>query len=455
MNKNSNLIILDLIAQAKSGTGKTLVFAIAALESLKGSLIPEIMILSPTREIAVQSYSIIQKIGHFKSNLYCKLFIGGLSLEKDIQNLSPCNIVVGTPGRIKKLKDMGFLLLENIKMIVIDESDKMFEGGALQDDTINILKSLNKCQILSFSATYSKNNLNLINKYINDAQHIVISGEELSLDGVKQYYSLIDVEESKVSNKTRKNIIVPALTKQKIFQLKLIKLFEILSRIAFHQCIVFCNDNNRVSSLVEKLNVMGWASSRISSHLNQKQRIYVINQLRKFEIRILVSSDLTARGLDIEFINLVVNLDLPFSSETYLHRIGRTGRFGSYGIAINIVDYNELETLLSFVQKNKCSIENLPDTIPPEFYLYDMLESEKQFISEKIKEIGQKSDKKRIFTHKEKISKRKKKSDKLQNFNSFDLQPPPAPPLSFNYADMINYMKFIESVYLKNILEKF
>ncbi|CAI2172473.1 1058_t:CDS:10 [Funneliformis geosporum] len=322
---------IDVIAQAKSGTGKTIVFGIIALGMLDlNNLKPQVLVLAPTREIAVQIKEVICNIGRYMEGLYCHVFIGGLPIGKDLPKLEKCQIVIGTPGRIDILLRKKNMSSKNLKLLVLDEADKLMESNFFsQIKKINVKLPVNK-QVLAFSATYDKPLLKALSHFVRNPHHIMLSDDTLCLQGVLQYYQLVESPETN-------NI----LDKFKIYEAKFQKLAELLGRVPFYQCIVFMNHRG----------------------LDQQERLETMSKARRFQIRVLVCSDLIARGIDIERVNLVVNLDMPKDAETYLHRVGRTGRYGTYGLAISFVDINEMNFIESLKENYHVGIHPLSDEI--------------------------------------------------------------------------------------------
>lgn len=248
------------------------------------------------------------------------------------------------------------------------------------DTTIWIMDVLNtQKQFMAFSATYTDKILDILKKTMKNPQFIMLDKDKPSLEGVKQYYWCIDDNSESTSMELAK---------------KSNKVIEILSKLSFHQCLIFCNNRGIASLLASKLNNKGWPTMIISSSLSQKERNKAIKKLRSFNIRVLISSDLTSRGLDIERVNLVINMDLPRDKESYMHRIGRTGRFGTYGVAITFVNQNELSTLNSIVKYYHSEIEPLPDDIPEVYYAYKLSNEEDKKAFERLERIRKEANEK-------------------------------------------------------------
>lgn len=354
----------DIIAQSKSGTGKTLSFAIPALEALNETYLgPQVLILSPTRELAAQTHSVISELGKLKRGLHCRLLIGGLSYDADVASISPGNVLIGTPGRISQLIRDGYLQTQSLRMFVLDEADKMLQDGSMKETTLDIMSHLPETtQRICVSATYTPEMLSSLDSHIKSPEKLLLAADNPTLAGVKQYYACSATEES--------------ASFAKLFSWKVSQLIRILQGMSFHQCIVFSNLSTKSSFLSEKLNANGWPTKVMSAALNQSERLKTLEEFRDFKLRILVCSDLVARGLDIERINLVINLDIPYDAETYLHRVGRTGRFGTLGVAINLLGPSELSKLKEYAQTYDSNILELPDVIPTYLYDYKLIEEE-------------------------------------------------------------------------------
>uniref|UniRef100_A0A094ZSE4 RNA helicase n=2 Tax=Schistosoma haematobium TaxID=6185 RepID=A0A094ZSE4_SCHHA len=357
---------MDLIVQAKSGTGKTVVFAVVILEAInvKRPTIQAI-VLSPTREIAFQSQMVIERLASHIPGLKCHLFVGGLPLADDLRHLSNCHIVVGTPGRVRYLLEAGYLSTEHVRQFVLDEADLLLSGGtdakltggsannAFPADINYIWWSLPQSkQVLALSATYTDYLVNEhLPRYMNDPAIIRLAVKDPALIGVRQFFHLIQPT-------TRAPISV--------FDAKIKFLCKLLNATEFQQCLIFSNFHNNAQDLCDALCSRGWPVSYISSSLEQRERFRAFNKLRTFQCRVLITTDLTSRGIDAENVNLVISLEVPWEHETYVHRVGRAGRFGSYGASVVIVsDVGDECDLLKKLQANcPTQIRELPDPIP-------------------------------------------------------------------------------------------
>ncbi|XP_066251330.1 probable ATP-dependent RNA helicase DDX20 [Euwallacea similis] len=335
----------DLIVKSKSGTGKTLVFSVIALESIKlEKQAPQVLILAPTREIAVQIQEVIQSIGTFFEGLTVNCFIGGLPLEIDKEKCKSCHIAVGTPGRVRQLIEQGSLKVDSIKLFVLDEADKLIEES-FQNDITEIYNTLpDKKQIIMCSATYPEAVKTFLELYLRCP--VVVSAEEDTplLLGLKQFVRLLELPSNVVQQVKAKND----------------ELLKLMSCVPFVQCIIFSNYQSRAESISNFLNRNGWKSVFISSAQKQSERLKYMSDLKDFKLKILVTTDLIARGIDVSDVNLVINYDIPLDACTYLHRMGRAGRFGSIGNCINITfngkEAELLQNILGYIGGESLSI---------------------------------------------------------------------------------------------------
>ncbi|NXQ41186.1 DDX20 helicase, partial [Catharus fuscescens] len=343
---------LDLIVQAKSGTGKTCVFATIALDAvLLESPATQILILAPTREIAVQIHAVITTIGVKMEGLECHVFIGGTPLSQDRSRLKKCHIAVGSPGRIKQLIELDYLSTGSVRLFVLDEADKLLEEGSFQEQINWIYSSLpvNK-QMLAVSATYPESLAAALTRYMREPTFVRLNPTDPSLLGLKQYYKIVNSHP------------LP----HKTFEEKTQHLQELFSKIPFNQALVFSNLHSRAQHLAEILTSRGFPAECIAGNMNQSQRLDAMAKLKQFQCRVLISTDLTSRGIDAEKVNLVINLDVPLDWETYMHRIGRAGRFGTLGLAVTYCCRGEEEnTMMKIAQKCNLQLLPLPEPIPP------------------------------------------------------------------------------------------
>ncbi|CAB3251723.1 unnamed protein product [Arctia plantaginis] len=320
----------DLFLEAKSGTGKTAVFTVIALEKIDLDKALQTVILTPTREIAAQITDVIKQIGSKYIGLNVEVVMGGLPVEEDIEKFQKkVHIVVGSPGRMRHLIQKKYIDVSAVRLLVLDEADKLMDRSFKAD--INYIFSIlpKQKQVIMSSATYPDTLKDILQNYVQKAQHICPDSTNILL-GIKQFVTTV---------KSNMNIVVQT---QNRFE----ELLKILSTIEFKQCLIFCNYQVRVGELCKMLVQKKWPADKLHGQLEQTERLDALKTLKEYKCRILVSTDLAARGIDASNVNLVINFEPPSDWQTYLHRIGRAGRFGSYGIAVSIVsEGKELENL--------------------------------------------------------------------------------------------------------------
>ncbi len=329
----------DIIAQAQSGTGKTGAFCLGSLQKVDESVdATQVLILSPTRELSIQNYNVCKSLGQF-TNTRVHLLIGGTSTDVDKEALTSNvpHIVVGCPGRIHDMFRRGFLIGKNLKLFVLDEADEMLSSG-FKDQVYNIFQYLNNdVQIGLFSATMPLEVQLLTEKFMRDPIKILVKSEMLTLEGIKQYYIAIDDDRYKY------------LTIKDLFQ-----------TISLSQTIIYCNSVKRVQDLNDAMNQDGFPVICIHSGMSDIERRDAFNVFKSGQKRVLISSDVTARGIDIQQLSVVINFDIPKSVHTYLHRIGRGGRWGRKGLAINFVTRQDMSKLKEIETWYQTHIDELP-----------------------------------------------------------------------------------------------
>jgi len=329
----------DVIARAKNGTGKTAAFLIPALNQIKLDLFRiQTLILVPTRELALQISRIGKSLAKYISNLKTMVTTGGTLLKEDIIRMyQSIHILIGTPGRILDLLLKKIPKFLNCEMFIFDEADKLLstEFFDVIEKIIEFFSNKNRQTVL-FSATFPIVVKDLKNKIMKDPCEINLM-EELNLLTVSQYYAFVP--------ETKKVQCINSL-------LKLLRI---------NQCILFCNSVSRVELLAKKILQLGYSCFYIHAKMSQDERNRVFNDFRLGKYRNLVSSDLFTRGIDIPTINLVVNFDFPKSAETYLHRIGRSGRFGRFGVAMNLITNEDKTNLLRIEKELGLEIKPIPN----------------------------------------------------------------------------------------------
>ena len=334
----------SILARAKNGTGKTAAFVVPILEKCDTSqAIIQAVVIVPTRELALQTSNYVIQMGKHM-NVQSMVSTGGTSIRDDIYRLyKPVHVLVGTPGRILDLANKKVADLSNAKFLVMDEADKL-----LSPDFQPILERLLQFfppskQILLYSATYPAEVEGFIKRHVPHA-HMINLMEDLTLKGITQFYCY--VQERK----------------------KLHCLNTLFSKIEINQAIIFCNSTLRVELLAKKITELGYSCYFIHARMQQGHRNRVFHDFRSGGCRCLVSSDLFTRGIDIQSVNLVINFDMPKNAETYLHRIGRSGRFGHLGLAINFVTDDDQDNLFNIERELDTEIKPVPSEIDKSLY---------------------------------------------------------------------------------------
>lgn len=312
-------------------------------EILTLNLISLVLILIPTRELALQTSAIIKEMGKHM-NVEVMVTTGGTNLREDILRLyTPVHIIVGTPGRILDLAEKKVADISKVKMIVMDEADKL-----LSPEFEPVCESLIKLadparQICLFSATFPVKTKEFKAKYLPNA-HVINLMDELTLRGITQYYAFVE-------------------ERQKVHCLN-----TLFKKLEINQSIIFCNSVNRVELLAKKITELGYSCFYIHAKMVQNDRNRVFHEFRNGATRHLVCSDLFTRGIDIQSVNVVINFDFPKNAETYLHRIGRSGRFGHLGLAINLITFEDRFNLYRIEQELRTEIQPIPTEVDRNLY---------------------------------------------------------------------------------------
>ncbi|XP_052803878.1 ATP-dependent RNA helicase me31b-like isoform X1 [Mya arenaria] len=335
----------DILARAKNGTGKTGAYAIPILERVDNTRDEvQAMCVVPTRELALQTSQILIELS---KHIGAKVMVttGGTNLKDDIMRLyEPVHVVVATPGRILDLMNKNLVKISKCGILVLDEADKLlsqdFKG--MLDNIISHLP--NDRQILLYSATFPLSVEQFMKKYLHSPYEINLM-DELTLKGVTQYYAFVQ-------------------EKQKVHCLN-----TLFSKLQINQSIIFCNSTQRVELLAKKITELGYSCFYIHARMNQQHRNRVFHDFRQGLCRNLVCSDLFTRGIDIQAVNVVINFDFPKHAETYLHRIGRSGRYGHLGIAINLITYDDRFSLHKIESELGTEIKPIPKNIDKALYV--------------------------------------------------------------------------------------
>lgn len=328
----------DVIAQAQSGTGKTSMIAISVCQIVNTSSRKiQVLVLSPSRELASQTEKTIQAIG-VHTSIQAHACIGGKSIGEDIKKLERgVHAVSGTPGRVYDMIKRGSLQTKSVKLLILDESDEMLSKG-LKDQIYDVYRSLpHDIQVCLISATLPQEILEMTNKFMTDPVRILVKRDELTLEGIKQYYVDVGEEEWKFDT-----------------------LCDLYGRLVINQAIIFCNTRQKVDWLTEKMRSSNFIVSSMHGDKRQKERDEIMNQFRSFKSRVLIASDVWARGIDVQTVSHVVNYDVPNNPELYIHRIGRAGRFGREGVAINFVKNSDMKTLRDIERYYGTKIREMP-----------------------------------------------------------------------------------------------
>lgn len=328
----------DVIAQSQSGTGKTTIFCVGILESINSkSHETQALTLSPTRELAEQSRNVMMAFGDYM-NVTCHACIGGKSVGDDMRTLQAgVQVVSGTPGRVYDMIRRRALKTKNIKMLVIDEADEML-GRGFKEQIYDIYRYLPPAtQVVLVSATMPHDVLEMTTKFMQDPVRILVKRDELTLEGIKQFFVAVEKEEWKFDT--------------------LCDLYDILT---ITQAVIFCNTKLKVDWLTTKMRDANFTVSSMHGDMPQEEREAIMGEFRHGKSRVLIATDVWGRGLDVQQVSLVINYDLPNSRELYIHRIGRSGRFGRKGVAINFVKNDDIRILRDIEQYYGTQIDEMP-----------------------------------------------------------------------------------------------
>jgi len=331
----------DTIGQAQSGTGKTATFMVGALAQMDFSQTScQALVLAPTRELAVQTQKVGYALGDYLG-VRCHASIGGTARREDAQRLREGqHLVVGTPGRMLDMMEKGVLGVASVRILIIDEADEMLSFG-FKDQIYKMFKILHPdVQVCLFSATMPPDILELTKKFMRNPVHILVKKNELTLEGIQQYYVALEKDVWKLD-----------------------VLCDLYETLTISQSIIYCNTQRRADILAEEMTKRDFTVSVMHAGLDQDQRSLVMKEFRSGSSRVLISTDLLARGIDVQQVSLVINYDLPNSIENYLHRIGRSGRFGRKGVAINFMTDRDMRTMRDIEKFYATQIEELPADI--------------------------------------------------------------------------------------------
>lgn len=333
----------DIIAQAQSGTGKTGAFTIGSLSLIDPDVNKtQAILLAPTHELASQTTVVCASISSHM-NVCVKKFVGGTPVMDDRKSIEEQNphVVIGCPGRIFDLIRRGYLDVRSVKIFVVDEADEMLSKG-FQEQIQSIFQWLpNDVQVGIFSATLTREVMELTPKFMRDPVEITMTADKLTLEGIRQYYIACDYDDDKFDS--------------------LKKLFRLIS---VNQCIIYCNSVNRVSQLCQAMHAEGFAVDCIHRNMSKVEREEAFRSFRSGQTRFLVSSNITARGIDVQQVSVVINFDITPDPHTYLHRIGRSGRWGRKGTAINFITQRDTRIMRDIENYYRIRIDPLPEGEP-------------------------------------------------------------------------------------------
>lgn len=327
----------DLVAQASSGSGKTSAFCICLLQSCSPlQRDTQALILSPTRELAVQTQDLCNNIGHHMG-LTAYACVGGKSTEEDMRRLeSGVQIVSGTPGRVFDMVKRKCLRVVSLKTLVLDEADEML-GRGFKAQIHDIYRMVPPLQVVLVSATLPADVLDMTEKFMSEPARILVKRDEITVETIRQYFVAVDEEKNKFDS-----------------------MLDIYDSMTVAQTVVFCNTRKKVEQLAKKMTREKFTVSAMHGDMPQAERDEIMRAFRDGRSRVLITTDLWARGIDVERVSMVVNYDLPLSREQYIHRIGRAGRMGRSGLAISLVRRDELRLLSDIEQFYATQIEELP-----------------------------------------------------------------------------------------------
>lgn len=328
----------DVIAQAQSGTGKTATFAVSILQQLDVSKSDcQALVLAPTRELAQQIQKVVLALGDYL-DAQCHACIGGTNVRADIAKLElGQQIVVGTPGRVMDMIKRRALDPRCIQMFVLDEADEMLSRG-FKDQIYDVFRMLpSNIQVILLSATMPADVLEVTKKFMRDPIRILVKKEELTLEGIKQFYIQVEKEEWKLDT-----------------------LCDLYETLTITQAVIFVNTRRKVDWLTEKMHSRDFTVSSMHGDMDQKDRDVIMREFRSGSSRVLITTDLLARGIDVQQVSLVINYDLPANRENYIHRIGRGGRFGRKGVAINFITRDDERMLKEIEQHYNTQVDEMP-----------------------------------------------------------------------------------------------
>uniref|UniRef100_A0A6C0ASM0 RNA helicase n=1 Tax=viral metagenome TaxID=1070528 RepID=A0A6C0ASM0_9ZZZZ len=330
----------DIVAQAQSGTGKTATFTIGALANVDiTDNSTQILVLSPTKELTTQTAKVFAGLGGMLDGLRIKTVYGGSAFEESssFSNKTVPHVICGCPGRVYDMMRRDKINSRKIKLVILDEADEMLSSG-FKDQVYNIFQNFSSTiQVALFSATMPDGINTIISKIMRNPVKISVKREALTLEGIKQYYVAIDDDHQKYAT-----------------------LKDLFSYLSISQCIIYCNSIKRVQDLYEAMKDDEFPVCRIHGNMDKTDRETAFNDFKTGGSRVLISSNVTARGIDIQQVSIVINFDLPKCVHTYLHRIGRSGRWGRKGVGINFITRRDVSKIKTIEEHYSTQISEMP-----------------------------------------------------------------------------------------------
>lgn len=332
----------DILAQAQSGTGKTGTFTIGSLSRVDPTLKKvQVLILVPVRELAQQIESVVKAISAYMNiSVYCAT--GGNPLREDIRAIEKgCQYLIGTPGRIYDLMNRNVLHRDHVRVLIMDEADQMLEDRFKEQVKCILEQGFPKeTSVALFSATMPIEVIEVANEILQNPVRILVSADEVPLDGIKQYYVGLDREEWKYDT-----------------------LCDLYQQLNINQALIYCNKRQKAEWLAEKMGAQGFPLGVIHGEMDVEERKRRMRDFRSGTVRVLISTDLLARGIDVQQVSLVINYELPTQKENYIHRIGRAGRYGRKGVTINLISQDENRMQEEIEKHYNIKLENLPNDL--------------------------------------------------------------------------------------------
>jgi len=330
----------DIVAQAQSGTGKTATFTIGALANIDvNDNNTQVLVLSPTKELTIQTAKVFESLGSMIDKLRIQTLYGGSVIEESsgFLNKNIPHIICGCPGRVCDMMRRDKITSKKIRLVVLDEADEMLSSG-FKEQVYNIFQNFNNdIQVALFSATLPDSINSIVEKIMRNPIRIEVKRDMLTLEGIQQFYVAVEDDRQKY------------LTMKHLFGF-----------FSVSQCIIYCNSVKRVQELFEAMMEDEFPVCRIHSNMDKSEREVAFNEFKTGKSRVLISSNVTARGIDIQQVSIVINFDLPKCVNTYLHRIGRSGRWGRKGVGINLITRRDVIKLKEIEQHYSTQISEMP-----------------------------------------------------------------------------------------------